>query len=215
MILRLRTMSDVEQVLREYIREHRAGGDADPRVYLSRLDDRVDRLELEALIDAYLEHAPRARVDLATANDPVAEAVVDRVVAELDAPATWRVVLPRLRMNARLKRSELVARLAAALGLQGREAKVARYYNAMEHEQLEPDGISDRVYEALAGIVRVPVDAIRNAAPGTGPALLQAVDDAVFARLAPWDADADAVAAAPSQSPDLDWDDVDELFRGG
>src|SRR3954452_4649983 len=59
-ILRLRAMSNVEQVLREYIREHRAGGDADPRAFLSRVQDDGDRLELEALIDAYLEHAPRA-----------------------------------------------------------------------------------------------------------------------------------------------------------
>src|SRR3954453_843448 len=61
-ILRLRTMSDVEQVLREDIREHRAGGDADPRAFLARVQARGDRLELEALIDAYLEHAPRASV---------------------------------------------------------------------------------------------------------------------------------------------------------
>src|SRR3954447_8768536 len=63
-ILRLRAMSDVEQVLREYIREHRAGGDADPRAFLERVEDPGDRLELEALIDAYLEHAPRLHVDL-------------------------------------------------------------------------------------------------------------------------------------------------------
>ena len=214
MILRLRTMSDVEQVLREYIREHRAGGDADPRQFVSRLDDSADRLELEALIDAYLEHAPRARVDLSVMTSPAIESVVDRIEVELDQPPqTWATFLPQLRMNARLKRSELVERLAAALGLQGREQKVARYYNAMEREQLEPDGVSPRVLEALASIVRAPADALRNAAPPAMP--VQGVADAVFARLAPWDADADAVAATPEQKPELEWDEVDELFRGG
>src|SRR3954466_14775975 len=77
-ILRLRAMSDVEQVLREYIREHRAGGEADPLRFVARVDDPVDRRELEALIDAYLEHAPRASVAPAAMSAPAAEALVDR-----------------------------------------------------------------------------------------------------------------------------------------
>lgn len=205
-------MSDVEQVLREYIREHRAGGDADPRRYLARVDDPTDRLELEALIDAYLEHAPRARVDVSQLGG--LERVVDRIEAELDAPvATWRTLLPQLRMNARLKRGELVERLTAALGLQGREQKVARYYNAMEHEQLDADGISPRVFDVLAGIVATTADVLRRAAPA--PRVYGIDDSAVYARLAPWDADEEAVAAMPETAPDLDWDEVDELFRGG
>src|SRR3954466_3588922 len=83
-ILRLRAMSDVEQVLREYIREHRAGGDADPRGYLARLDNRGDRLELEALIDAYLEHAPRARVSSPIVLASAGEQLVDRIEVALD-----------------------------------------------------------------------------------------------------------------------------------
>src|SRR4051812_34815041 len=143
-------MSDVEQVLREYIREHRAGGDADPREYLTRLDEGADRLELEALIDAYLERAPRASVSSPIVPSPAVEQVVNRIEFALDAPPeTWRSLLPSLRMQARLKRGELVTRLAEALGLPGREDKVARYYNAMEHEQLDPSGISPRVFEAL------------------------------------------------------------------
>src|SRR4051794_16879675 len=121
-ILRLRAMSDVEQVLREYIREHRAGGEADPRVFLARVEDPSDRLELESLIDAYLERQPRARVALPAAAYPAAEAVVDRIQDALDAPPqTWRMLLPALRMRARLKRTELVQRLAQALGVTERE----------------------------------------------------------------------------------------------
>src|SRR4051794_9518663 len=130
-ILRLSAMSDVEQVLRAYIREHRAGGDADPREFLARVEQPSDRLELAALIDAYLEHVPRATVDLSVAA-PAAETLIDRIEQELDAPVeTWRMLLPSLRMQARLKRSELVSRLADALGLAGREEKIGRYYNAM------------------------------------------------------------------------------------
>lgn len=206
-------MSDVEQVLRDYIREHRAGGEADPREYLARLDEPGDRLELEALIDAYLEKAPRARVPTPIDPAPAAEQLVDRIEAALDAPpATWRALLPSLRMQARLKRAELVSRLTEALGLSGREEKVARYYNAMEHEQLDPTGISPRVLEALAGLVHTTADVLRSAAPRAAP---PSVASATFARLAPWDADADAVASSPAQAPELEWDEVDELFRGG
>src|SRR3954454_23911007 len=183
-ILQLRAMSDVEQVLREYIREHRAGGAADPRGYLARLDDRSDRLELEALIDAYLEHAPRDRVSIPVVPSPATEQLVDRIEVALDAaPETWRTFLPTLRMRARLKRGELVARLTEALGLAGREHKVARYYNAMEHEQLDPSRIPPRVFEALAGIVETTAEALRRAAPGgAAPRVASAP---TFARAAP------------------------------
>src|SRR4051812_11503418 len=125
------------------------------------------------------------------------------------------MVLPTLRMQARLKRVELVNRLADALGLAGREEKIGRYYNAMEHEQLDPSGISPRVLEALAGIVRTTADALWRAAPGSAVPPVADAPARAFARQAPWDSDADAVAASPGQSPDLDWDEVDELFTGG
>jgi hypothetical protein len=210
-------MGDVEQVLRDYVREHRAGGEADPREYLTRVGDRGDRLALEALIDAYLENVPRAAVD-ASVTSAAGEAVVDRVLDELGAPTqTWRVLLPSLRMQAKLKRDELVQRLAGALGVAGYEPKVARYYNAMEHEQLDPAGVSERVFSALASIVNTSVDALRRAAPqppaGTIP-------DMAFARSAPWETDSLATAApapAASISPPSkpEWDEVDQLFRGG
>ena len=45
---------------------------------------------------------------------------------------SWPAVLPALREKARLKRSDLVARLAAALGVQDKEKKVGSYYHEME-----------------------------------------------------------------------------------
>jgi hypothetical protein len=144
-------------------------------------------------------------------GSPAEEAAVDQIEAAVGAD-TWRVLLPRLRAQARVKRSELVHRLAAILGVPEREEKVGRYYNAMEHEQLDPDGVSASVFEALAGIVGVTAETLRNAAPGPPE---ERVASVAYARLAPWDVDADAVAASPTQAPELDWDEVDELFRGG
>src|SRR5437667_88545 len=63
-------MTDVDRLLREYIEEHRAGGEADPLAYVERLEG-TDRAELEALIDAYLARAP-ARDALRRAGERVA-----------------------------------------------------------------------------------------------------------------------------------------------
>ena len=58
---RRRPMSDVDRLLAEYIAEHRAGGEADPRAFLSRASPAEQR-ELASLIDAYLARAPRQSV---------------------------------------------------------------------------------------------------------------------------------------------------------
>ena len=50
-------MPDVEQIFRDYVAEHRGGGEADPRGFLARVDE-SDRAELAALIDAYLAQGP-------------------------------------------------------------------------------------------------------------------------------------------------------------
>ena len=55
-------MSDVDRLLAEYVAEHRAGGEADPREFLSRASP-AERPELAALIDAYLARAPRQQFD--------------------------------------------------------------------------------------------------------------------------------------------------------
>src|SRR5262245_62130388 len=79
------------------------------------------------------------------------------------ARGSWPGLLPELRSRARINREELVLRLASALGVAGREEKVAYYYNQMEHGGLWPSGVSDRVLEALAGIVDTTKGALREA----------------------------------------------------
>ena len=50
-------MPDVEQIFRDYVAEHRGGGEADPRGFLAQVEVE-ERTELAALIDAYLAQAP-------------------------------------------------------------------------------------------------------------------------------------------------------------
>src|SRR3954471_12965458 len=172
-------MTDVNRLLEAFIAEDRGGGVADPAAYLARVSG-VDRAELEALIDGYLARAPRRPFSREAFE---ASPAAWRVVASLAGSAgTWPSLLPRLRDRARLKRAELVARLASELGVGGREAKVASYYHAMEQGTLASSGVSDRVLEALGRIGGESAAVLRAAGSLASP---QPPDPpAAFARVA-------------------------------
>ena len=123
-------------------------------------------------------------------------------------------MLPRLRDRAGLKRSALVDRLAAALGVEDRREKVAGYYHEMEQGLLPAAGVSDRVLEALGRIVGETAQALRDAGraltpSGEGPA----APAAAFARRA-YAEPAGAPSPGTQPPPAGEWDEVDELFRG-
>src|SRR3954469_2190869 len=202
-------MTDVQGLLEEFIAEDRSGV-ADPAAYLARAEG-AGRAELEALIDAYLARAPRRAFDRAAFEASAAGGVVASLAG---ASGTWPALLPRLRDRARLRRAELVARLAADLGVGGREAKVASYYHAMEQGTLPSAGVSDRVLEALGRIVGESAAALRAAgAAMTGPPPPPAPARALAPRRSPPEDYAAAAAPAASEPPPKD--EVDELFTGG
>src|SRR5256885_7635422 len=156
-------MSDVDRLLSQYIEEHRSGGKADPVEYVHRLEG-TERAELEALIDGYLARAPRRRWNAEAFQGSAAEAMAESLEKSLDGVAGWwPAVLPGLRERAQLKRAELVAQLAAAVGASGREEKVADYYHRMEQGTLPASGVSDRVLEALGKLVGTSAAALRRA----------------------------------------------------
>ena len=207
-------MAEPRELLEEFRTRFEAGDDPDPRELLERLEgDR--RQELHSLIDHYLMTAPRRSWDPVAYEASPAKAAVDRVYESLEGVSgTWPELLPALRNRARIKRSELVSRLAEALGVGDRAERVGDYYNRMEHGRLPAEGVSSRVIEALAAIVGASAEAIREAgssgADAGGPDLLYArmtLSDAAY--------DADEVAAPAASSLPPDRDEVDELFTGG
>ena len=208
-------MSDVDRLLAEYIAEHRAGGEADPRAFLSRASPAEQR-ELASLIDGYLARAPRQSFDQPSFRGSSAERTVDELERALSGQAgLWPALLPRLRDRAGLRRSDLVERLADDLGLGDRKDKVAVYYHEMEQGLLPARGVSDRVLDALARILGDTARSLKEAGraltplaegPTTAPA-------AAFARRT--HAEPASAASAGTQAPAEDeWDEVDELFRG-
>ena len=68
-------MADVDKLFNDYVAEHRAGGEADPRAYLERVEG-VDRDELATLIDAYLVRSPGRSWDPEAYEGSPAQALV-------------------------------------------------------------------------------------------------------------------------------------------
>ena len=215
-------MADVLELLSEYIAEHRAGGKADPLEYLNRVDG-TDRQELLELIDAYLARSPGQEWDPEAFQGSAAQRAADAVTRSLAGSAGWwPTVLPRLRVAAQLKRDEVVARLAEALGAKGREDKVGSYYHAMEHGTLPSEGVSQRVLEALAQIYDSSAERLRELgkplaegaagpAPGAPAMARKAFPDERYAPAAP----AEEAADRPEPVAPADRDEIDELFTGG
>jgi hypothetical protein len=199
-------MDELNTLLEEYKQAFRAG-EGDPRPFVARAAP-ADRALLAALIDAFLEEAPRR----GHSEGGPAEAVTDEVHRTLaGASGLWPALLPRLRGRARLRRAELVSQLAARLGAQGEQEKVGLYYHQMEQGLLPESGVSDTVLEALGRIVGYTAEALRKAGQLPAPGPPRTDEGAAFAR-ATYGEPAEPAAAAPRTEA---WDEVDRLFRGG
>jgi hypothetical protein len=139
--------------------------------------------------------------------------VADSVQRTLAGSAgLWPVLLPRLRNQARIKRADLVAELAARLGAQSQREKVASYYHQMEQGRLPASGVSETVLEALGSIVGYGKDALRSAGGMPAPGSPAPEAGAVYARTTRREEPADR---AVTPSPPDEWDEVDRLFRAG
>jgi hypothetical protein len=208
-------MSDIERLFAGYKQAHRHGEAADPRPFLDRVSG-LDREQLAGLIDTYLSRAPRRDVDAAAYRDSPAASVAESVQRSLAGSAgLWPALLPRLRTQARIRRADLVAELAARLGAQSKQAKVAAYYHQMEQGLIPAAGVSDTVLEAVGRIVGYSREALRSAGDMPAPSGATPEGGAVFARTAR-DTERDEQSPPPSPgAPGDDWDEVDRLFRGG
>ncbi len=176
-----------------------------------------ERELLSALIDAYLEAAPRRELDAEALRLSPAATVAEGVQRSLEGESgLWPALLPRLRARARLRRSELVAQLAARLGAQAEEEKVALYYHQMEQGLLPERGVSETVLDALGQIVDWSGEALRKAGQMPAPGPRRDDPGAVFARTTVGQVAPPAPGQAPvAEDQGEDWDEVDRLFRGG
>lgn len=208
----------IESLLAEFRAGYEAGERPDLEAIVARAPDE-QRQTLREQIDLYLMNAPRRAWDPAAYEASLAKQSVERVWESLEGVSgSWPQLLPHLRNRAKIRRQELVERLAAALGVGDRTERVAEYYNDMEHGRLRAAGVSKRVFVALAEIVGTSAETIRAAGEGARP---EAAAGGLFARLAESDEryEASAEMAMPAPAPADpgfgDRDEVDELFTGG
>ncbi len=214
-------MTDVDRLLREYIEEHSAGGEADPLAYVEQLEG-ADRAELEALIDAYLARAPGREWDPEAYRGSPAEQVVTALTESLaGVSGSWPCCSPSFetrRGSAATSWSRSSPKRSASAAARRRSPTTTTRWST---------GCSSRPGSPTACSTPSPRSstspAMRCEEPVERVAPPEAGEGAVFARKARLDADyggealtgAPASAAEPARGEAIERDEVDELFLGG
>jgi transcriptional regulator with XRE-family HTH domain len=206
---------ETDRILSDFVDAWNAGRRPDVDSYLARAPD-AERAALASEITTFLAFAPTPDYDDAALAAIRAEPAVLAAGAALETPGgLWPQLLPRLRERAALSTGELASRLVAVLGLGAdRERKTRGYLEQLEAGALEPRGLSARLLDGLSRVLEVPRGALEGAGALAAPpaaALFRAEGEAAEALRADLDVIADALAAPAGG----EWDDVDELFRGG
>jgi hypothetical protein len=210
-------MAELDRLFTEFVERHLAGEDPEPWSYIDQLSG-AEREELEELIDAYFVGAPPRSWNANAYRGSSAERIADALDRSFRGQAgLWPAVLPRLRDRAQLTRGALVQRLADKLGVGERREKVAGYYHEMEQGLLPSAGVSGRALDALAGIVGTSAEFLRRAGEPLSKEPSGEAKGAVFARTATQAPEYEASKALEAHDEDraVEWDEVDELFRGG
>ncbi|MBK8293713.1 MAG: hypothetical protein IPK93_02660 [Solirubrobacterales bacterium] len=213
-----------ETLLTAYVAAHQAG-DVDPVPFLDRVLAE-EREVLVTLIDAYLVQAPGRVWDPTAFNGTPAQRMVEPLTLALaGVSGAWPVVLPSLRNRVRIKRRDLVEKLATGLGYPKTTGVVEEYYHAMEHGDLPAEGVSDKVLRVLGKLLGTDAESLRR----DGALFLGGsfkVDHQVFARHPSFppklSADADVADSmgmlSDSDSSELSREDeaeIDRLFTEG
>jgi hypothetical protein len=163
-------MTSVDRLLEQYVDAYRSG-ETDPWPYLDQVEGE-QRIELEEMLELFLVNAEPERPLPDSFEDSRPADFVDRLVVDLLAPERgWRDFLPSLRLRNRIERQAVDAQLARALDALDQEEseKVADYYHDMEQGNLDPEGVSDRVLEALSDIYGTTVKVLRRVGETTRP----------------------------------------------
>jgi len=196
-------MSPVEERFEAFASAWERGENPDPAAALAGAPE-DERAALGGMIAAYLSANPRADVP----EDVVAARAADRAS---EPPVAWPELLPALRERARITRSALVRRLAAALGFPDATDQVEEHVHGLETGGLPARRVRPAVVAALAAILEVPESLLeagrRLGSPGVPPAAIAAFSRAEHARAAA--APMEELQEAPARTPE-----IDDLFTG-
>ena len=198
-------MSTIDELYRRYVSEYRDAGDADPRTYLDELRG-VDRAELAARIDRFLDTAPPPAFDPAAFTtfraDPRRQALVTQILSS--------ETLAELRTAAAATKREVAEALAERLGLAAQANAVRARYHDVETGNVDPRQVTARVWDALAGILGASAEKLRDAAERSFSGASGQLGGAAFAR-SELAVDA-AVSNAPPAVDEPGDEQVDRVF---
>lgn len=215
-------MSEIDRLLQAFIRGYTQRGEADARLYLEGLSG-ADRRELAALIDGYLERAPGRPWDPDAFRSsrraaPLAARLARVHLEGAEGPTSLR----ELRARAKRTRADLASRLAAALGLEGGEERVAYHYHRMESGIMGAEEVSGPVLESLADLLATSRETVRRALARSEGQASPEIGSPAMARTTHPGADLDVpdlgdAGTDLSSAPELSHERVDEVFlrRGG
>lgn len=194
-------------------------GDGDPTPFLNRFQGE-DRRELEILVDAFLETGPKADLDPDAPPDPEVEMITASVMERFDgATGALSELVRGLRAKLGLGQVEVVRELAIALKASPAEhEKIDGYYHDLEWGTLPSSGISTKVFDSLARILKTNSVVLQEAATELGPgrtssagtAFARTVVEIEFAQESPA-MDVPSGNFRASDPPDR----IDQLFTGG
>lgn len=205
-------MTSSEAVLSQYIDDWNAGRRPRAEDYLARVDA-AQRDELAEQIATWVSWAPTPQYSPEVLHEIRREPALAQLrEATGREGGLWSVVLPALRARADLGLAELGQRVHGALGLSGGEEKTGRYLEDMERDRLDPRGVSQRVLDALAAALGTSGRDLAEAGDlGSGGRPTMALY-----RDGPMDLEVlhELAGAAHERDPG-DYDEIDELFRGG
>jgi len=210
-------MTQIEQLLGEFIDAWKAGERPDVDAYLQRIPE-AERDALAEQLMTWLSVAPAPAYDEATRASIAADPALRAAVAELAAatePLPARV--HALRERAGLSIADLARAVAEAFGLGAQEARTTGYLERLEGGELDATRLSRRLCAALARILGVDADVLSPpqawspAAAGPAQALWRA-----DGRPTPAVADAlEALSQAAMKPAPPPMDELDRLFLGG
>lgn len=208
---------DRDRILSEFIDSWNAGRRPDIDEHLERAAEE-DRPGLLEDITSFIRWAPTPDYDEPTIEAIRAEPAMAAAMARARRPAVpWPALLAQRRRALKLSTADLASRLVESLGLNAKQApKAERYLEQAERGELDPSRFRQRLLDALAETLQTSRKdmggaAWRSMAPAAPAAAFRA--DRKAAEYVRDDLELLAdMAAAPSEK---DWDEVDELFRGG
>jgi hypothetical protein len=178
--------------------------------------DESEREELEHDITSFIRWAPTPDYDDATLEAIRAEPAVAVAFARYrESAATWPAILAAWR-SAPLTAADLAKELVSRLGLSKRAtAKTETYLEYASQGELDPARFSRRLLDTLADIVRLSATATTQAGSAMAPSAVAPAFRAGGGAAEKAREDLEFLADLASAPSQRDWDEVDDLFRGG